>query len=77
MKPQEVDALICGWSQMMNHSFTEEELNSLVDLIAEKLEAELVRIITRAEQDYERLEGAYKQECSKNEKLKAALDSFS
>ena len=41
MTPERVDELICGWSMMMGKSFTEEELNSLVDLVAKESNAEL------------------------------------
>jgi hypothetical protein len=36
MKPEEVDKLICGWSMMTGHGFKDDDLNSLVDLIALK-----------------------------------------
>ncbi len=38
MKPARVDELICGWSMMTGHSFSEVELNSLVDLISQETE---------------------------------------
>lgn len=38
-----VDELICGWSMMTGHSFKEEELNGLVDLLADDFKAQLVK----------------------------------
>jgi hypothetical protein len=33
-----IDALICGWSTLWQHSFTEQELDSLVDVLADEFD---------------------------------------
>jgi len=38
MTKRQVDKIICDWSMATGHSFTEEELNSLVDILAEDKE---------------------------------------
>ena len=39
-----VDELICNWSTLMQHPFTEEELNSLVDLIGDDIKLQAIKI---------------------------------
>lgn len=41
IKPQWVDKIICSWTFSAGHSFTENELNSLVESLSDRLSAEL------------------------------------
>ena len=41
-----VDELICNWSMMTMHSFKEEEINSLVDLIADDFKKQAKEIFS-------------------------------
>lgn len=49
MIKERVDKLICNWSLMNSHSFTESELNSLVDLIGDECENENLALKVLAE----------------------------
>lgn len=49
MIKERVDKLICNWSLMNSHSFTESELNSLVDLIGDECENENLALKDLAE----------------------------
>lgn len=39
-----VDELVCNWSLMTGHAFSEQELNSLVDLLGDDFKAQAVKI---------------------------------
>lgn len=39
-----VDKLICNWTLLMGHSFTEQELNSLVDILGDDFKMQAINI---------------------------------
>lgn len=41
VKPEWVDKIVCDWTLKSEHAFTEDELNSLVDTLANRLSGDL------------------------------------
>jgi hypothetical protein len=39
-----VDELVCNWSMMTGHSFTEQELDSLIDILGNDFKDQSVKI---------------------------------
>lgn len=71
-----IDELICNWPVMMNDAFTEQELNSLIDLLGDDFKIQVVKIHAHGVHVGKELQKILdsSQEKKENKRLREALE---